>query len=93
VINARISNQPQAKGAGLVTWQTTTEVTIAGFNVVRFDKGKRIQLNAALIACTACGDGRPGSYSFIVPKHKSSKNFFVELVHTSGLTQSYPVAK
>jgi hypothetical protein len=93
VINARISNQPQAKGAGLVTWQTTTEVTIAGFNVVRFDKGHRIQLNAALIACTACGDGRPGSYSFIVPKHKSSKNFFIELVHTSGLTQSYPVAK
>jgi hypothetical protein len=94
VINAHISNTSSAgKGSGLVTWQTTTEVTIAGFNVVRFDKGKRIQLNAVLIACTACGDGRPGSYSFIVPKHKSGRNFFVELVHVSGLTQSYPVSK
>ena len=94
VVNAKISNVPAGKGSGLVTWQTTTEVTTAGFNVVRFEKGHRIQLNSAPIICTACTDGRSGSYSFIVPKHKSGKNFFVELLHNNGaLPQSFPVTK
>jgi hypothetical protein len=94
VINAKISNtSPAGKGSGLVTWQTTTEVTVAGFNVVRYEKGKRIQLNTALIACQACGDGRPGSYSFIVPKHKSGKAFVIELVHVGGQVQNFTVSK
>jgi hypothetical protein len=94
VINAKISfTSPASKGSGLVTWQTTTEVTVAGFNVVRYEKGKRIQLNTALIACQACGDGRPGSYSFIVTKHKSGKGFVIELVHVGGQVQNFTVSK
>jgi D-arabinose 1-dehydrogenase-like Zn-dependent alcohol dehydrogenase len=75
-----------------VTWQTTTEVDVVGFNVVRYVKGQRIQLNAAVIACQHCIDARPGSYSFIVPKHKSGQSFFVELIRSTG-TESYPVAR
>ena len=41
----------------------------------------------------ACGDGRSGSYSFIVPKHKSGKNFSIELVHNGGATTTYPVSR
>jgi hypothetical protein len=94
VINAHIDvHAPAGKGSGLVTWQTTTEVTVVGFNVVRYVKGQRIQLNAAVISCTACGDGRSGSYAFTVPKHKSGQNFFVELVKQGGITESYAVSR
>ena len=93
VVNAHIDfHSPAGKGSGLVTWQTTTEVDVLGFNVVRYVKGQRIQLNAAVISCTACGDGRSGSYSFIVPKHKSGQSFFIELVRQSTV-ESYPVTR
>ncbi len=93
VVNAHIDfHSPQKNGSGLVSWQTTTEVDVVGFNVVRYVKGQRIQLNAAVIACTACGDGRSGSYSFIVPKHKSGQSFFIELVRQSTV-ESYPVSR
>jgi hypothetical protein len=94
VVNAHIDFHSGAgKGSGLVTWQTTTEVDVLGFNVVRFVKGQRIQLNAAVISCTACGDGRSGSYSFIVPKHKSGQSFFIEMLRNGGITESYPVTR
>jgi hypothetical protein len=93
VVNAHIDfHSPAGKGSGLVTWQTTTEVDVVGFNVVRYVKGQRIQLNAAVISCTACGDGRSGSYSLIVPKHKSGQSFFIELVRQS-VVESYPVTR
>lgn len=93
VVNATISqHSPAGKGSGLVTWQTTTETTVLGFNVVRFQKGQRIQLNAAVIACQACGDGRSGSYSFIVPKHKSGQSFFIEML-TQGGVESFAVSR
>jgi hypothetical protein len=60
-----------------------------GFNVVRFQKGVRIQLNTALIPCQVCTDGRAGSYSFIVAKHKSGASIFIELIHQSGSTTTF----
>ena len=93
VVNATLNNHsPAGRGSGLVTWQTTTEVDVVGFNVVRYVKGQRIQLNTAVIACQHCIDARPGSYSFIVPKHKSGQSFFIELIRSTGV-ESYPVAR
>jgi hypothetical protein len=93
VVNAHIDfHAPAGKGSGLVTWQTTTETTVIGFNVVRFQKGQRIQLNAAVISCQACGDGRSGSYAFTVPKHKSGQSFFVEMLKQGG-TESFAVTR
>jgi hypothetical protein len=57
--------------------------------VVRFVKGVRNQINTALIPCQSCSSGLGGSYSFIVPKHKSGAGIFVELVHTSGVVSTY----
>jgi hypothetical protein len=94
VLDAKIDiHSPAGKGSGLVTWRTTTEIDLSGFNVVRYAKGQRIQLNAATIGCSACSDGRSGSYSFIVPKHKSGQDLFVEMVHVSGFVESTPVSR
>ena len=81
------------KGSGLITWQTTSEVSTVGFNVVRYSKGVRLQQNTAVIQCQFCFDGRAGSYSFIIPKHKSGQNIFVELLLSSGQVKSYAVAR
>jgi len=94
VVNAHIDfHSPAGKGSGLVTWQTTTETDVLGFNVIRVVKGQRIQLNPALISCQACGDGRSGSYSLIVPKHKSGQSFFVEMLTQTHGTKVYAVSR
>ena len=94
VLDANIDiHSPAGRGSGLVTWRTSTEIDLVGFNVVRYVKGQRIQLNHATIACSACSDGRSGSYSFIVPKHKSGQNLFVEMVRVGGLVESIPVSR
>jgi len=77
------------RAGGNITWRTTTETTIVGFNVIRFVKSSRIQLNAALIPCQACGDGRSVSYSFFVPRHKSGQNYFIEMRLVTGQVQVF----
>ena len=94
VVNAQLDiHAGSGRGSGLITWQTTTEVDVVGFNVVRYSKGQRIQQNTAVIACQFCFDGRPGSYSFIIPKHKSGQNIFIEMLRSTGQVESYPVAR
>jgi len=57
-------------------------------------KSSRIQLNAALIPCQACGDGRSVSYSFFVPKHGNGQNYFIEMRLQDGTTRVFgPAAK
>lgn len=77
------------KAGGNISWRTTTETSILGFNVIRFVKGARIQLNASLIPCQACGDGRSITYSFFIPKHGSGQNYFIELRQPSGQVQVF----
>jgi len=95
VADVRISfTSPLGKGSGTVTWRTTTETDTIGFNVIRFVKGQRIQLNSSLIPCQACGDGRGINYSFIVAKHKSGQNIYIELKRQGGFTEVYgPAAR
>jgi hypothetical protein len=69
------------------------EFNTLGYNVVHYENdGTRVQLNPATIPCQACSTGARPTYAFIVPKHKSGKNLFVELVTFQGTT-SYPVSK
>lgn len=77
------------KAGGNISWRTTTETSILGFNVIRFVKGARVQLNASLIPCQACGDGRSITYSFFIPKHGSGQNYFIELRQPSGQVQVF----
>ncbi len=78
------------KGAGAVTWRTTSECDLSGFNVILRDaQDRRIQLNNVLIPCDACVTGEGSTYAFPVPKHRSGRNIFLEVVHRSGAIQTF----
>jgi hypothetical protein len=79
---------PLGRGSGIVTWTTTHEVDVASFNIVVFDsQGIRNQQNTAPIECEECITGAPHTYLLTVPKHKSGKNIFVELVRMNGTVE------
>src|SRR5262249_24585479 len=70
------------KGSGTLTWRTTVEADLSGFNVVLFDsQGRRVQINEGPIPCLECATDRGAGYAFIVPKHKSGRSIFVEIIH------------
>ncbi len=72
------------KGSGTVSWESVNEIDLIGFNVVTIDpmKGTRTQLNTDLVKCSFkdCNQGIGHPYSFIVPKHKSGHNVFIEML-------------
>lgn len=77
------------KGSGTVTWRTASECDLAGFNlIVRDAQDRRIQLNNVLIPCEACVTGEGRSYAFLVPKHRSGRNVFLEVLHLSGVIRT-----
>jgi predicted RecA/RadA family phage recombinase len=79
---------PLGRGSGIVTWTTTHEVDVASFNIVVFDsQGVRSQQNTAPIECEECITGAPHTYLLTVPKHKSGKNIFVELIRINGTVE------
>jgi hypothetical protein len=82
LVNLRIAGgSPDGKGSGILSWTSTREVFLAGFNVFTIEgNGRRNQINSAPVPCHECTTGRGHSYMYIVPKHKSGKNFFVEMV-------------
>jgi hypothetical protein len=81
---------PIGKGSGTVFWVTSSEVDLIGFNVVTIDtKGTRTQQNVAQIRCEECETGVGHSYSFIIPKHKSGHNIFVEMLRMNGTVQVF----
>jgi hypothetical protein len=79
------------KGSGTVSWRTTTEVDLVGFNVVVINsKGERIQQNDALIRPEAGQPPNSGAaYNFIIPKHKSGQGIFIEMLRLNGSVQVY----
>lgn len=78
-------SSPLGKGSGTVSWTATHEVSVASYNVVVFDpQGNRIQMNFVPIRCEECITGAPHTYTFVIPKHKSGRNVFVEMIHQSG---------
>ena len=83
-------SSPLGRGSGVVSWWTAHEVDIVGFNVVVFDqKGNRIQINPTLIPCLECATGLGSYYTYIVPKHKSGRNIFLEMVRQTPPTQLF----
>lgn len=93
--NVTISfSSPLGKGSGLVTWTSVREVDIIGFNVVEFtNKGERIQLNPALIRCEECITGVGHTYTYIIPKHRSGRNIFIEMLRVNGTIQVFGPAQ
>ncbi|HXU12846.1 MAG TPA: hypothetical protein VN898_12840, partial [Candidatus Binatia bacterium] len=83
-------SSPAGKGSGIVSWRTTAELSVRGFNVVLVDnRGNRTPLNPVLIPCQECLTGLGASYSSIVPKHKSGKGVFVEMILSDGTVRTY----
>jgi hypothetical protein len=81
---------PMGQGSGVVSWTTTREVDIRSFNIVVIDQqGDRTQQNTAPIRCEECITGEPHSYVFTVPKHKSGKNIFIELIRINGIVETW----
>jgi len=76
---------PADHGGGLLSWKTSLEHDLLGFNLVALDnQGRRIQLNTALIPCEECITDLGRIYFYVVPKHKSGKSVFVEVMHRDG---------
>jgi hypothetical protein len=90
------NSSPYGHGSGTLSWRTSREIGIVGFNAVILDvrKNSRIQLNKAIIPCQQCDTGLPASYVFIIPKHRSGKDIYVEMIERSGFVQLFgPAAK
>jgi hypothetical protein len=87
-------DSPEGRGSGLVRWESCFEVDVLGFNVIRFDnQDNRIQENDVLIPCQECITGRGASYSFIIPKHKSGRKIFIEMLRENGLVVVFGPAR
>jgi len=79
---------------GVVSWRTTMEIDLRGFNVVSLDpEGRRIQLNPVVIPCEECTTRRGASYSSLVPRHRSNRSIFIELVHADGRVDTFGPAE
>ena len=73
-------------GSGTVRWQTNAEDNLVGFNILVVDpEGERTtQLNPVLIPCEECVTGVGGTYTYLVPKHKSGRNIFIQMLLNNG---------
>ncbi|HET8948380.1 MAG TPA: FG-GAP-like repeat-containing protein [Candidatus Polarisedimenticolia bacterium] len=86
-------HSPAGRGSGLITWTTSSEVGVTGFNLVVLDAGTRTQINAAIIPCQMCSSGLGASYASIIPKHKSGKDIFLEMIRVDGSVVIHGPAK
>jgi len=78
------------KGSGTLFWNTSREIDLIGFNVVTIDSnGTRTQFNTALIRCEECVTGIGHAYAFVIPRHKSGHDLFIEMVQVDGTVQVF----
>lgn len=79
------TTSPLGKGSGEVVWSTVCESDLRGFNVVMLDnQGRRTQLNFVPIPCTECITAGSAAYSTLIPKHKSARNVYLEVLHRTA---------
>ncbi|HEU4402360.1 MAG TPA: hypothetical protein VFT43_09660, partial [Candidatus Polarisedimenticolia bacterium] len=70
-------------------WYVACERDMRGYNVVVFDnQGRPTRLNSALIPCKACVIGS-ASYTYLLPKHKSGRNIYIESIAANGASLGY----
>jgi len=89
-IEGLVVHFPKDKGSGVLTWRTTHEIDVLGFNVVAVDaNGLRVPQNATLLGCRECVTGVGADYTFLVPRHRGGIGFFIEIVRTGGTRETY----
>jgi hypothetical protein len=82
------------RGSGTVSWTTRSELGLRGFNIVVLDpRGSATDLNATLIPCQSCLACEGRTYTYIIPKHKSGRDVYVEAVATDGVVARYPALR
>jgi hypothetical protein len=73
------------KGSGTITWTTTHEFSISGFNIQQQEHdGTYARLNPTPIPCLQCITGQGATYAFTVPKLKSGRNLFIHMLGGTG---------
>lgn len=78
---------------GMLSWSTTGELDLSGFNVVAFDRRLgRVQLNNGLIPCGECVTGLGDTYTFPLDRG-SAPDLYVETVYTDGRRQRFGPAQ
>jgi thrombospondin type 3 repeat protein len=83
-------SSPLKHGSGILTWGTSSERTMFGFNIIMVDsQGRAGQVNPALIPCTECDTSLGADYTAVVPKHKSGKQIFVDVLFLDGHTERF----
>lgn len=81
---------PPDNSRGIVRWSTTHEIDLRGFNIFEVGpQGRATKVNASLIGCLECTSGRSGVYYVAVARHRSSRNLYVQMVHTDGTTEIF----
>jgi hypothetical protein len=86
VIDLVISSQhPAGLLPKVLTWRTTNEEHVLGFNAVAIDaRGGRVRLNDVLIPCEECVEGTGRSYTLPLPKLRGSQEVFLEVLLFGG---------
>ncbi len=76
-----------SRGSGTATWTTASEFNLIGFNLFTLNaQGARTLLNHVRIPCEECITGLGASYAYFIPKHKSGRNVYIEILHKNGLS-------
>jgi hypothetical protein len=75
---------PSASGA-MLKWRTASEVAILGYNVYGQVHGKRVKLNAGLIAAKGSSNGASYAFRYRPSKgQKTSTRFWLQAVNLDG---------
>ena len=78
---------PQGRGSGLLTWATTNEFAVTGFNILERNRdGSFTRLNPATVPCQECESLRGATYAYIISKHRSGQNLFIQMVARDGVS-------
>jgi hypothetical protein len=90
----KVSNLVAAKRFGQteVSWETSAEFSVAGFNLIGTKRGGRdVKLNARLIPAKKGTTGEGASYSMTITARdlRGSTAVYVEVVKTNGTTERF----
>lgn len=77
-------SSPLGHDSGTVSWGTEREIDLVGFNIIVLQGSLAIRQNDVLIPCEGCVTGSGHDYTYIVPKHRSGRNLYVEVVRLDG---------
>jgi hypothetical protein len=95
VTSALVSLTAPPRRKAVVTWNTTHEDALLGFNIVSVnDGGHERRLNATLIACLECTTGAGAAYRYEMSSPKPDHDLYIEILFIDGHTERVgPVLK